>query len=1021
MKATPEAKPRRRRWLRWLVVVFLGLGISAAGLGWWAWKERVTVVNVVLDRILPGVNVHMDELHLENDVVRLKGVTARWRENGTKLASADEVLWKPRWRELAKGALGSIQLDGAEVDLDLDQLRALSGGDKTGVSRVWRLDEIEFAEMPVTLRDKNGVLLSLTVAQRMEGLEIGGATPKFKLLDVHARDVVWRDHPVVASAKMTAKTTAAGLEVLSLTAGNGNVDTSWLPKREAAAESPASTWPRHVVVHDVTLENMRVSLADVQGLKGGFRFSWKGRELVWEQSAALKLGAHELQVTELLLRPLAGGGEIRATALSVEAEGLERIRAGNLKDPRLVWSQALEDALLSKGDSGPKSSPRLMIDQWAIDGGEVLVTPTKLVPLTAGLKWHAVLRGLVLNDSGLHSAEKQRVEVSEVQLAWKELEPFLTLKAARVEVVPDVAQKSYRIDEVMIDEPRIVLKPGNGPWFDKIAEPGEQLMQPVPLPKRFGFGQLTIKDATVRASVPLNGLMDVEAAFQVTPTADGASRLSISQTRARAPLRPNAPVASVQSLEVVARVPELWRTHRFESVTLNGGQVDVGEALVSLFATKAATTAELKAKAVAERWTARQVDVRAVSVTLEEIAPKFPPLNFSVNFTAKETPLDLEGLAENVEPQEIVLRSLSIPSPHRPLNPVAELDEIRVHYTLDGLLRRRIDRVNIVKPTVFLGEDLFWYVESYRELMDREQDLVDSLVGPVQPPAPKAPAWAVDTLAVTEGRLVVAPKGVPLKGMGEPFPFSFETKLESGEMHAELAIPNEDREFANLKLRFTGLRGRVVFDLPMKDRKNQVVEVFEADRMQWKNLHAEKTSLSVTYDRNGIYGTFYAKAYMGDINGAFDFYLDEAYTWDGWLAVTKIQSGPVTQALFPEYLMIDGIVSGKVVATGDAKELYQADLEFLNNGGGRFKIAALNEMIDDLPKPKRGDLSEQIQRIGLETLRDFDYDSVDGQGRFYGREGRGHLRFAGPSGKRTMEVRVFDHRWKGDVVDKNDD
>jgi hypothetical protein len=205
----------------------------------------------------------------------------------------------------------------------------------------------------------------------------------------------------------------------------------------------------------------------------------------------------------------------------------------------------------------------------------------------------------------------------------------------------------------------------------------------------------------------------------------------------------------------------------------------------------------------------------------------------------------------------------------------------------------------------------------------------------------------------------------------------------------------------------------VQFNLPMKEKNNNVVEVFQADRVQWKNLFAENTNLSVTYDRNGIYGSFYAKAYEGDVNGAFNIYMDDAYTWDGWLALTKIRSGPVTKALFPEYFLLDGTVSGKVIATGDSDELYQGDAEFRNDGSGRFEVSALNDVIKDLPKPMRGDLSEQIQRIGLETLRDFDYDSVDGKARFYGREGTGHLRFAGPDGKRTIEIRVFDHQWKG--------
>jgi hypothetical protein len=58
-----------------------------------------------------------------------------------------------------------------------------------------------------------------------------------------------------------------------------------------------------------------------------------------------------------------------------------------------------------------------------------------------------------------------------------------------------------------------------------------------------------------------------------------------------------------------------------------------------------------------------------------------------------------------------------------------------------------------------------------------------------KPPPPVAPAWHVDTLAVTDGRLLLAPKGVPLKGFSKPFPFSFTSKLESGQLDAVFDIP----------------------------------------------------------------------------------------------------------------------------------------------------------------------------------------------------------------------------------------
>jgi hypothetical protein len=69
-------------------------------------------------------------------------------------------------------------------------------------------------------------------------------------------------------------------------------------------------------------------------------------------------------------------------------------------------------------------------------------------------------------------------------------------------------------------------------------------------------------------------------------------------------------------------------------------------------------------------------------------------------------------------------------------------------------------------------------------------------------------------------------------------------------------------------------------------------------------------------------------------------------------------------------------------------------------------------LIKSLPKALTGTIGDQITRIGLETLRDFEYENIDGKARFYGREGRGHLRFFGPKGSRKFDVNVYDHRWK---------
>jgi len=984
------------------MVVLLGVSIALAGIGWWAWTERVRLVNLLLDRVVPEIVIEVKAIEFDGHDIQLDQVRAWWRSDGAEIAVIEHAEWSPHWRAIREGKLGRIQLEGAKVDADLERFRQFSsGGGDSG--KPWSLDHLELSETPVTIRDANGLLFSAKIEPRLEGVVIGGTSPQVQNARLKARDLVWRDHPLLAELTLNAKTTAQGIEVSDLQAAEASIDPAWFASK--AESSSGDAWPHEVRVLSASLQNVRFTASDLAGLNLGFRFSWKGRELLWQRGSDMKLGLQELDVTEIELRPASGAGEIRAAALHVETRGLDEVLTAKLTQPRVQWTQALEEALIREGESS-SSTRKVHIRSLSLEQGDVAFETTKKLPVKGSFQISAELRDL---DSSLHSTQKQQITISDLKTAWKAFEPFLQVKALKAEIVPDELRERFRFDSLRMEEPQLTLNPENGPWFEKIAAEPEPAMKELPFWKRLGFGSLDITAATARVVVPLAERVEVESAFEVKTMAGGLQQLVVQEARAMIPSRANVPVGSLKAAVVETKLPEMWREHRVERIDLSGGHVDVGDALMTLFRGPAEIVEE-KAQALAQRWTAGEVKISDFGVTLEEIAPQFPPVHFNLNFATKDTPLDLEGLAENVEPQRITLKNLRIPSPHRPLNAVAEMTEIRVHYTLDGLLKRRIDRVEILAPTLFVGEDLFWYVENYRKFMKGEPELADTFVGPVQPPKPEAPGWRVDTLAVNDGRLAIAPKGVPIRGLGEPFPFSFSTRLESGELQAELQIPQEDRELADMKLKFTNLRGKVSFNLPMRDRNNNVVEVFQADRIQWKNLHAENTHLSITYDRNGIYGSFYGKAYAGDVNGAFDIYLDDSYTWDGWIAATKIHSGPVTKLLFPEYFTLDGTVTGKIVATGDGDELYQGDAEFLNDGRGRFEIAALNDLIKELPAPMRGDIADQIRRIGLETLRDFDYDSVDGKARFYGREGRGHLRFKGPDGKRTIEINVYDHR-----------
>lgn len=988
MEDEPKA-PKRRRWLRWLVRLTLIALVIVSALLYFGWKERVLLVNAVLLRAGGDFRTQIKALDWENGVLRVQGADVTHAPTAHRLAEVGEIEWRPVWRELRAKNVGKLKISGAEVDVPLSLLTSPGDGNGPGAATPWRVDAVELGPTRFTVHDEAREAL---VSGRLSGHMGEGAK-----IFVEVSELNWREHRVIRRLTASGEFENGRIALQEARIEGGHVDLAWLPL-------PVP-------------------------LRGGFELEWLGRGLVVSSGGLAAGGSHELHLKNGVLEPGSGPGRISVATLDFDAtqedDGLWRVKAAAVSKPEIEWTLALEEALMPKAKSQVGSSSpvawKAQVDQLVVADGHVDVAETKIVPVTGGFTWGATLEGLVVSAEGVSSALKQRLEVRDVELRWDRAAaeapppPFVVLKAVALEVVPDDLRDRWRVESLTVTEPDVNLTPENGPWFDQVtelaAETGGGVSEP-PVWERMSFDRLTLNGGRLTATVPLAERVELASRFEIK-TKDGKQHLSLTDMRALVPKRANLPVLALDSVEAVALLPEMWRSRRLETLKVEGGQVEVGDALMTLFSGDAAAV-EAKVDAAAERWTAAQVEIAALGVTIMSLAPGLPPVRFDVEFTAKETPLDLDGLAEHAEPQRIVLSRLRIPSPYEPLRTVAEMDVIHVDYTLDGLLHRRIDKVEIVSPLLYVGEDLFWYVESYRKFMDGEAPKADPSFGPPPPPKPTAPGWKVETLAVSDGHLILAPKGVPLAGFGRPFPFSFSSRLESGQMEAVFEIPSDDYTLKELKLAFRGMKGNVQFNLPLKDRSNNLTETFTVDQIRWKELHVEKAHLSVTYDSAGIYGQFGGQAYGGYMNGAFDVYLDDVFTWDGWVTGVDVDLGPLTKALFPGYLLLEGKADTKVIATGNMNELYQGDVEFTNRSRGKFSIEALNDVIAGLPPVRRGDIADQITRIGLETLRDFEYDSIDGKARMYGREGSGHLRFTGPHGSRKIDINVFDHRWKAE-------
>jgi hypothetical protein len=283
-----------------------------------------------------------------------------------------------------------------------------------------------------------------------------------------------------------------------------------------------------------------------------------------------------------------------------------------------------------------------------------------------------------------------------------------------------------------------------------------------------------------------------------------------------------------------------------------------------------------------------------------------------------------------------------------------------------------------------------------------------------EPPLSEA-AWSIKRLQVHDGKLVISPKGKPL--FKTPFPFNVDTEVTRGTLQADLEIPPDNYPIPQINLQLVGMRGKVQFNLPFRQKDNNLTETFEVDSIQYEEFKTGKAFLTVTYDKAGIYAKFGAQAYEGYLNGEANVYLTDSYHWDGWITGDNVQTRHLAEILTPTYFFMEGKVQTSLVAQGSMDELYQGDVTFKNKTPGKINIKALNDVIKDLPK-EWDPLKQQITKISLETLRDFDYDQAEMKARFYGREGNGYLRFKGPQGSRNFEINVYDHRWTDDSAKK---
>ncbi len=504
-------------------------------------------------------------------------------------------------------------------------------------------------------------------------------------------------------------------------------------------------------------------------------------------------------------------------------------------------------------------------------------------------------------------------------------------------------------------------------------------------------------------------------------------------------------VAFIRDLLVEVTPTELQQEKRIGSVVVAGGTLKLDEGFHALMGgasadgggKKAASqgkedAAEVKASPALTPvegegdeqvlgWSIGELGVNRMIVRLEAMVPQLDGVQFSVETTMHDVPLSANGLISRHRMQQVEIEGIELRDPYDGIRTAAVLPIIFLKFSLGGLMKKELESVDIHGSVLYVGEPLFnWidYQRKYRQQNEGASLAPEEGAGEKDATADKG-AWKLNHINAHHGKMVIAPIGTPIGVV--PFPFSVETHLKGGQIALNLEIPQEQYAytFPDLKLNLYGLRGKVEFNVPIKQKSNNLVQVFELDRLVWKQFDAEKISVEVTYDANGIYGKVGAFAYGGYVNGAFNIYLKDLGKWDGWLAATHVHMEPITRVLAPENFVMDGTISGKLVSNGKGLELGATTGELQSVTPGRIEITKLEEVLAALPE-EWTQLKRSLTELALNGLKAFDYDKAQGRIDMINRHGKIKLDLRGPTGSRVFNLHLHDWREGKEKAEKDE-
>ncbi|MFT5110048.1 MAG: hypothetical protein ACI9UA_005701 [Pseudoalteromonas tetraodonis] len=1031
--APPSREPKRRRlgWTRrfgyfcgWLVLIAICLAGLIATLGWIGFKNVTPIANLARTKLAGDYPIEIGSITFpEKGLIEIRDVTIDLPEEGGRAGKIDRILLRYDPAKPLDAHARSLVIENPDFTLD-DRL-------------------------------------------------LGMFAPKDEDKDSAPMDLSW-----------------AQLDQLKIINGTINLDLQGIPK---------GTW-------HVDLEAEDIDLSSQGNLLSARPQRVTLRDILVEDPAG---GDHPplIKVAELTA-DLSLNKDFTSGAVA----SLKLTKPVVYFSPKLIAALQPESASAnpsSQAEATPadENPMRWTIEQIILEDGFFSMSDFYDTP-DVSFKHSGVFTDLSWSsDAGLAWPTRQETAITDLRLdahalpADESNSPHLaTFERIEIAGVPDVFFETGWIDKIVTRQPKIYVTEENIRRFltEAPSAPSKLLMPPTKAattpaasaaaagePYTIRVRELEIADAhvTIEAEGFMPGLPETtfklnirDADDQFAPDSDISYILSATELHVH---EPGSTEAIVSGKEILSEFSahEVQNEMRIESVTLSGIQVRIGEEIDKLIA-KLNPPADdrlsipplapgldqnrgepipdprldpiFPPEDTSPEWMIGSLDLKATRFTLENFIPGLPYVPLVLETRLEEVPLSGRSRGEE-RIQRIELRKLEIASTANSLIPVAKLNSIWIHFTIPGLIRNEIEKIEIVNPEIYLGEHLFWYVDYYRKLAEADGAAKVAAITPaiveVKKAAPAATdgkgkgkiavvedalknteisGWKLKMIEASSGKLIVAPKGYPIGIL--PFPFTAKTNLAEGKIELDLKVPPGDYVFEQLKLELRGLNGQAFFNYPIRSENNNFVQTFRVPELRFQQYEADDVYLSVTYDENGIYGKLGGEAYSGYAEGEFNIYIGETYKWDAWVAGTKLDLQPITDILSPENVKVSGILDAKIIANGEGFIPAKVTGEMETSGKCHMHITKLDDVLESLPEPQvpqlkgRVDildafiepittgLQAAISKAGIEAFRHYDFTSGAVKLGLDGRDGSASMLLDGPDGKRDLLFHFFDKR-----------